>query len=140
MHPHYGLRRTCPDAGAVREGRCEKAFSNQRPALRRLPTTDHEVVRVPDEPGLQALLQPLRSPCRVEGMQGAVREQRGDRPTLRSPATRPLAALDLPLAIRPLEHHGRAQPLPEQPTDGSVAHAAGHGREKVLAKMVPDSI
>ena len=33
MHPHYGLRRTCPDAGAVREGRCEKAFSNQRPAL-----------------------------------------------------------------------------------------------------------
>ena len=27
---------------------------------------------------------------------------------------------------------GCAQPLPEQPTDGSVAHPAGHGREEVL--------
>jgi len=65
-------------------------------------------------------------------MQVEVREHGGDTPALRSPASRPLAALDLPLAIRPLDHHRRAQPLPEQPDNVPVTHAADHGGQEAV--------
>jgi hypothetical protein len=65
-------------------------------------------------------------------MQVEVREQRGNRPALGSPVTRPLAALDLSFAIRPLDDHRRAEPLPEQPADVPVTHAAGHGGQEAI--------
>jgi site-specific DNA recombinase len=93
-------------------------------------TLRHSIPIRPPDAGANGVPPTSAGPPGVTPAPDYLLRSRGHRPTLRRPATRPLAALDLSLAIRPLEHHGRTQPLAEQPAAGSVAHAAGHGGEE----------
>jgi len=102
--------------------------------LSRTLAEHHEVVRVADEPSLQAALQTLSSPDGIHLVERDVGEQGRDSPTLRGPPAGPPAAPRLPLPVRPFHHHRRPQPPRQEAEDLGIRHPAGDRGEEVVVR------